>query len=181
MDSFFGIGMPELILIAVIALIVLGPERIPGAMREVAKWARQVRDISNELQNQFSDEIKMLDEINPRKLMNEALDPKANATPGAAALPSTAPTAAPGTALSTGINTAPVNSAGVSVANGEPSNSILPPRRMDSSAPAQPGADGATGALPPAGSPADPASPAEPPAGGDAPGQPTDGAPGVAQ
>ena len=33
MDSFFGIGMMELFFIALIALIVLGPERMPGDPR----------------------------------------------------------------------------------------------------------------------------------------------------
>ena len=36
MDSFFGIGVMELFVIAVIALVVLGPERLPGAMRSIA-------------------------------------------------------------------------------------------------------------------------------------------------
>jgi Sec-independent protein translocase protein TatA len=31
MDSFFGIGIVELLVVAVIALIVLGPERLPSA------------------------------------------------------------------------------------------------------------------------------------------------------
>jgi sec-independent protein translocase protein TatB len=79
MDSFFGIGLFELVMIAVIALLVLGPERLPGAMREVAKYMRQLRNISNEFQSQFSDELKMLDEINPRRILNEAIDPNAAA------------------------------------------------------------------------------------------------------
>ena len=84
MDSFFGIGLFELVMIAVVALLVLGPERLPGAMREVAKWMRQLRNISSEFQSQFSEEFKMLDEINPRRIINDALDPNAQpkAPPG---------------------------------------------------------------------------------------------------
>ena len=77
MDSFFGIGMFELIMIAVIALLVMGPERLPGAMREIAKYMRQLRNISDEFQSQFSEELKLLDEINPKRILNEALDPNA--------------------------------------------------------------------------------------------------------
>ena len=93
MDSFFGIGLFELVMIAVVALLVLGPERLPGAMREVAKWMRQLRNISSEFQSQFSEEFKMLDEINPRRIINDALDPNAQpsaqpkASPGQAAKP----------------------------------------------------------------------------------------------
>jgi sec-independent protein translocase protein TatB len=75
MDGIFGIGPLELILIAVIALIVLGPERLPSVMREGARYIREIRKLGNELTAQFSDELKVLDEINPRRLINEALDP----------------------------------------------------------------------------------------------------------
>ena len=75
MDSFFGIGIFELFLIAVIALVVLGPERLPGAMRTVAGYFRQIRQVSNEFTSQFSEEIKMLDEMNPRRIINDVLDP----------------------------------------------------------------------------------------------------------
>jgi sec-independent protein translocase protein TatB len=80
MDSFFGIGLFELVMIAVIALLVMGPERLPGAMREVAKYMRQLRSISNEFQSQFSDELKMLDEMNPRRIINDVMDPNASPT-----------------------------------------------------------------------------------------------------
>lgn len=93
MDSFFGIGLFELVMIAVVALIVLGPERLPGAMREVAKWMRQLRNLSSEFQSQFSEEFKMLDELNPRRIINEAIDP--NATPGASARPGSGQPAKP--------------------------------------------------------------------------------------
>lgn len=76
MDGFFGIGPLELILIAIIALIVLGPERLPSVMREGARYIREIRKLGNELTSQFSDELKVLDEMNPRKIISEALDPK---------------------------------------------------------------------------------------------------------
>jgi sec-independent protein translocase protein TatB len=75
MDGIFGIGPLELILIAVIALIVLGPERLPGVMREGARYIREIRKLGSELTSQFSDELKVLDEINPRRIINDALDP----------------------------------------------------------------------------------------------------------
>ena len=71
MDSFFGIGMMELFFIALIALIVLGPERMPGAIREVMKTIRYVRNLSNELTSQFSEEFKDLEDLNPQKILQE--------------------------------------------------------------------------------------------------------------
>jgi sec-independent protein translocase protein TatB len=73
MDSFFGIGFLELAFIAILALIVLGPQRLPEAMREVAKAIKQIRELSNEFTSQFSEELKVLDELNPQKLMNDIM------------------------------------------------------------------------------------------------------------
>jgi sec-independent protein translocase protein TatB len=74
MDGFFGIGIGELIMIAIVALIVLGPERLPGAFREMAKFIRQIRNLSKEFTDQFGDEFKALEDLNPRRLLQEAID-----------------------------------------------------------------------------------------------------------
>jgi sec-independent protein translocase protein TatB len=75
MDGIFGIGPLELFFIAVIALIVLGPERLPSALREITKTIRRVREVTNEFTSQFGDELKALDDINPRKILSEMTDP----------------------------------------------------------------------------------------------------------
>lgn len=90
MDSFFGIGIFELIIIAIIALVVMGPERLPGAMREVSKYARMVRDLSSELQSQFGEELQMLDEMNPKRIVNDLLTPTTPAPPAKGSAPATA-------------------------------------------------------------------------------------------
>jgi len=74
MDSFFGIGLPELFMIAIIALVVLGPERLPATLREVAKFIKTVRGMINELTSQFGDEFKVLEDLNPQKLLREITD-----------------------------------------------------------------------------------------------------------
>lgn len=159
MDSFFGIGIFELVMIAVIALIVMGPERLPGAMREVGKYARQLRDVSNEFQSQFSEELKMLDEMNPRKIIGSALDP--NSPPPATRPPATAATtqtakAAPAAKPLATAKPAPPTTPAAAQANGDTSNSILPP------APAAPDvAAPAAEVPPPPDSGADPAAEAE--------------------
>ena len=75
MDGFLGIGLGELFFIAIIALIVLGPERLPSTLREIAKYWGYIRNLSSELMAQFSDELNALDEINPRKIFNEMANP----------------------------------------------------------------------------------------------------------
>ena len=83
MDSFFGIGLGELFFIAIIALIVLGPERLPGAIREVAKFIRTVRNLSSELTSQFSEEMKAFDDINPTKILRDLVDEPEETNKGA--------------------------------------------------------------------------------------------------
>jgi sec-independent protein translocase protein TatB len=75
MESFFGIGILELFFIAILALIIMGPERLPGVMREGANYIRKLRQMGNELTSQFSDELNALDELNPKRIFNEMTDP----------------------------------------------------------------------------------------------------------
>jgi Tat protein translocase TatB subunit len=74
MDSIFGIGLPELFFIAILSLIILGPERLPGTLRQVAKAWGYTRNLGRELTAQFSEEFKDLQDLDPRKLLNELAD-----------------------------------------------------------------------------------------------------------
>jgi sec-independent protein translocase protein TatB len=48
----FGISFTELVLILVVALVVLGPERLPGMLRTVGLWIHKVRRITTEMRAQ---------------------------------------------------------------------------------------------------------------------------------
>ncbi len=141
MDSFFGIGVFELFLIAVIALVVMGPERLPGAMRTLASYIRQIRNMGSELTSQFSEEIKMLEELDPRRIVNEVLDPAkapppaTKAPPPATKTPLAKPAATSNAAKSTAAAAA-VKNPPKPVEGGD--NSILPPATTPVSAPAAP-------------------------------------------
>src|SRR5437762_1119160 len=39
----FGVGVPEMVLILVVALIFLGPEKLPDAARSIGAWVREIR------------------------------------------------------------------------------------------------------------------------------------------
>ncbi|HDN2511460.1 MULTISPECIES: Sec-independent protein translocase protein TatB [Providencia] len=55
----FDIGFSELLLVAVIGLVVLGPERLPVAVRTVAGWIRTMRSMAANVQNELSQELKL--------------------------------------------------------------------------------------------------------------------------
>ncbi len=44
----FDIGFWELSVICIIALLVVGPERLPGLIHDLSKWARKIRRIITE-------------------------------------------------------------------------------------------------------------------------------------
>ena len=62
MDSFFGIGLPELVLILVIAGVVMGPERIAHIARWLGKTTAQLQSISRAFVQQIHNEIDGIDD-----------------------------------------------------------------------------------------------------------------------
>jgi len=60
--NFFGIGIPELMLILVIALIVFGPERLPEIGRSLGKAVRDFRQMSAGFTSEWQDLSKELGE-----------------------------------------------------------------------------------------------------------------------
>lgn len=67
----FEVGFAELLLIAIVALLVLGPERLPEALRTLGLWMGRMRRSFNAVKNEIEKEIGM-DEIR-RQLHNEAV------------------------------------------------------------------------------------------------------------
>ncbi|BEM01934.1 MULTISPECIES: Sec-independent protein translocase protein TatB [Serratia] len=55
----FDIGFSELLLVLVIGLIVLGPERLPVAVRTVSGWIRALRSLAASVQHELSQELKL--------------------------------------------------------------------------------------------------------------------------
>lgn len=52
-------GFWELLVIAVIALLVLGPERLPGAIRSIMKTVRSVKQFGQQMQAELSDNLRV--------------------------------------------------------------------------------------------------------------------------
>ena len=67
----FDIGFPELLIVSIVALLVLGPERLPEALRTLGLWFGRMRRSFSAVKVEIEREIGM-DEVR-RQLHNEAI------------------------------------------------------------------------------------------------------------
>jgi Tat protein translocase TatB subunit len=84
----FGVGMPELIVILVIALIVLGPKRLPEVARTLGKAMAEFRRQSSEIMDEFQAQARLDEDAERRARTRPA------PVPPPATVPSTPPTSA---------------------------------------------------------------------------------------
>ena len=57
----FGIGFPELLLILALALIVIGPKRLPDIARALGRGFTEFKRATDELKSSFNEEIRQAD------------------------------------------------------------------------------------------------------------------------
>ncbi len=73
-----GIGGSEFILLCLIGLLILGPERLPSVARQIGAWVGKARRMTRSLQRQLEDEVSAEKNfgIDPKNLdPNELLKP----------------------------------------------------------------------------------------------------------
>jgi len=70
-----GIGGSEFLLLCLIGLLILGPERLPRVARQLGGWIGKARRMTRSLQRQLEEELDMEKNIgiNPKDLSPEAL------------------------------------------------------------------------------------------------------------
>lgn len=55
----FGMGLTEIFLIAIVAVLFLGPDKLPSTMIEIAKFFRSVKGTVNSAKATLEDEIRL--------------------------------------------------------------------------------------------------------------------------
>jgi sec-independent protein translocase protein TatB len=58
----FEVGFTEIILILGIALLVLGPEKLPRLANQVGRWAGRARSMARQLRQQLDEEVRIVDQ-----------------------------------------------------------------------------------------------------------------------
>jgi len=71
------VGVPELIIIFVVALIVFGPRKLPELGKSLGKGLAEFRRASNELRSTIEEEVRNIEEERPVTLHSEG-QPKSN-------------------------------------------------------------------------------------------------------
>lgn len=60
--NIFGIGLPEMAVIMVVALLIFGPKKLPEIGRSLGKTIRSFQEASNDFQTEFKRETEQLKE-----------------------------------------------------------------------------------------------------------------------
>lgn len=80
-----SIGMPELIIIFVVALVIFGPKKLPELGRSLGRSLSEFKRASNELKNTLEEEVRVEEQREQRAAAEKATPPpEAFSTPTAA-------------------------------------------------------------------------------------------------
>ena len=96
----FDIGFAELLIIGVVALVVLGPERLPVAARTAGLWIGRIRRSVSNIQSEISEELRAEELRRDIAVSKKQLDDELTEM-RQPFIPTTAPTTGPATAPTT--------------------------------------------------------------------------------
>jgi sec-independent protein translocase protein TatB len=73
----FGIDSPELLVIAIVALVVIGPKELPGMLRSWGKWMAKARGMAAEFRGHVDEMVRQseLDDVKKQLVDLQSLDP----------------------------------------------------------------------------------------------------------
>jgi sec-independent protein translocase protein TatB len=124
----FGLGFGEIVIVAILALVLLGPDRLPDAAKTIGKTLRDLRKATDGLKGQLEAEMYSVE-----KVVKKAFDP--DEPPVAPAVPPVSAAAAARTGVPPPVATAE-NVPGLDAALIDPASPPQPPPAVD---PVKPG------------------------------------------
>jgi sec-independent protein translocase protein TatB len=78
----FDIGWGKIVIIAVIALIVIGPKELPAVLRTVGQWMGKIRRMAAEFQGQFQEAMREAEMADLKKSVDAITDATRDLTTG---------------------------------------------------------------------------------------------------
>src|ERR1700754_5082887 len=78
----FDIGWSEIAVIAVVALIAIGPKELPGVLRMVGQWMGKARKMASEFQGQFNEAMREAEMADLKKSFDEVKEAATGFTSG---------------------------------------------------------------------------------------------------
>ena len=78
----FDIGWSEIAVIAVVALIAIGPKELPGVLRMVGQWMGKARKMAGEFQGQFQEAMREAEMADLKKSFDEVKEAASGFTGG---------------------------------------------------------------------------------------------------
>jgi len=78
----FDIGWSEFALIAVVALIAIGPKELPGVLRTIGQWMGKARKMAAEFQGQFQEAMREAEMADLKKSFDEVREAASGFTTG---------------------------------------------------------------------------------------------------
>ena len=78
----FDIGWSELVVIAVVALVAIGPKELPGVLRTVGQWIGKARKLAGEFQGQFREAMREAEMADLKKSFDEVKEAATGFTSG---------------------------------------------------------------------------------------------------
>jgi sec-independent protein translocase protein TatB len=77
----FDIGWSEFVLIAVVALIAIGPKELPGVLRMIGQWMGKARKMAAEFQSQFQEAMREAEMADLKKSFDEVREAASGFSP----------------------------------------------------------------------------------------------------
>jgi sec-independent protein translocase protein TatB len=68
----FDIGWSEMMIIGIVALVVIGPKELPGALKTFAYWMKQARKLAREFQSGVDDLVRQAELDEAKKAIEDA-------------------------------------------------------------------------------------------------------------